>query len=235
MDFLSHREMRVIKISCVNANEIAVLSANYPHANTIMVLYVRNAKLTVKRNVSFAKNIMGMTVCKDKFVINTWYFRSSGSNSDGGSFDLVDLDGNVYWSREKDNQGQDMFSQLCHLGSYTNGELPTIVVFDSLNKRIVLLNGETGDIINVKEMTNISPLTADNIGNIYYICRTPNNIVTGIGRVSQDLSEERRLSADGDLRWQPLATEHDGTCHQLLISYWPHQDYGNYVDLFKLN
>ena len=220
MKFLSSVSVpdKLWDIAVISDSEAAAIITNM----SLVLLDISGSQLRIKTTTKVPYNIRGITKYKNKLVIS--------STDPTRSVKLIDLTGKVYWSVSSDQQGQSLFRHPWYLTSHDEGRSSTVIVTDCGNDTLTLLNGETGEVINRRQLQDKWPrgVTTDTAGNVYvgyYITRE-------VSVLSGDLSEEKiLLSRQDGLSVGPQAIVYDDKTHQLLISY----DSNDTVDSFKLS
>ena len=137
------------------------------------------------------------------------------------SVKLIDQTGKVYWSVSTDQQGLELFRRNWYLSSHVGGSAVIVTNFDN---GLVLLNGETGQVIT-RKLTQKHPVgvTTDVAGNVYV-----SYINTGeVSVFRNDLTEEKIiLTVEDGMGVCPHAIVHDNETHQLLVSFnWNDYDH----------
>ena len=177
------------------------------------------------------------------------------------SVKLIDKTGRVYWSVPSDDQisfSGDMFvtsdierntvtetdhwsvpsdDQISFSGDIfvtSDIERNTVTVTDHWNFTLTVVNGDTGDIIKIRNVEDKWPkgVTTGPSGNIYVCYYETREVAVLTG----DLAEERILLSQQDgLGHYPLAISYDKSCGQLITSYDFDSVDANSVDVFDLS
>ena len=146
-----------------------------------------------------------------------------------GSVKLIDQTGTVYWSTDTDQQGQRLFDTPWYVTCYDDRGSAAVIVSDSGNNTLTVLNADTGDVITRRQVEGKRPrgVTTDTTGNIYVFYWQTNEVAV----LSKDLSQAYVLLSKRDgLSGNPEAIVYDAADHQLLVSN--HED--SRIDCFKL-
>ena len=177
--------------------------------------------MSIKGTVSLPFAVVGIAPYKDKLLV-TSYTSPRGVK-------LIDLSGRVYWSTDTGQQGQRLFICPDYVTCYDDGGSAAVIVSDQSNNTLTVLNADTGEIINSREVKGKSPkgVTTDTFGN-FYVCYYNTDEVAVLSR---DLSQERiMLSINDGLSRGPQAINYNAVDHQLLVSYG-----SNTVDCFRMS
>ena len=223
MEFISSIKTRgrPLDITCISNQEAAVVTLQ----KSLVIINISNEQMSIKSNVTLTRGLWSIAKCKDEFAVTCPFPKPHTRNS---SVTLYDKQGKVCWSASKYHQNQALFSLPFSVSSYDAEETCIIVVSDAHMNKLISLNGETGEVINEKELRSPGCVTTDNFGNIFLCYK-------GVSVLSSDFSQERLLlSVPGDLQWGPLAMAYDSSIHKLFLSYNYAYNSGNFVDCFKL-
>lgn len=181
----------------------------------LVILSVSETQLAIKsiNTLPFIAN--AISEYKGKLVITAVYDKPP-------SVKLIDKTGKVYWSVSTDQQGYELFSRNWYLSSHVGGSAVIVTNFDY---GIVLLNGETGQIISTRKLTKKHPVgvTTDLAGNVYI-----SYVNTGeVSVFRSDLKEEKIiLTVKDGMGVCPHAIAHDSDAHRLLVSFnWNDYDH----------
>ncbi|MEW8487698.1 MAG: hypothetical protein AB2705_21155 [Candidatus Thiodiazotropha sp.] len=214
-------------IAVITDKEAVVTTLNY----SLVILDISGSQLSIKTTTQLPYDVHGISKYNNKLVVT-----SPGSNP--ASVKLIDQTGRVYWSVSSDQQGQPLFSRPEYVSSPGNGRSTTVIVTDTGNNTLTLVNGGTGEVITrhqLKQGKHPKGVTTDSDGNVY-VCYYWTNWVAVL---SGDLSEEKILLSEQDgLSGSPKAIVYDDEAHRLIISYdtpgffrWG----SNQVDVFQLS
>ena len=219
MTFLSSVSVpgRVWDIAVVNDTE--ALATVYC---SIVLLGISSSQLHIKSVSPVTYDLLGISKYNDKFIVTCSEFNP-------GAVKLIDRTGKVYWSISEDPEKQPLFNNPLNVGILSNGRSSTVIVTDLGSQMLTLLNGDTGQIINRRQVQGRDPrgVTIDSDNNVY-VCYTCTHEVAVL---SEDLSGERiLLSMENGLNRLPQGIVYDETANQLIISYSCY----NSVDIFKL-
>ena len=211
-------------IAVISEREAVVTTNN----NSLIILDISGSQLSIKTTTQLSYNVGGISRYNDKLVVTSSY-------STPPSVKLIDQTGRVYWSVSSDQQGRPLFSKPWYVSSPGDGRSSTVIVTDWGNHTLTLLNGDTGEIINRRQLKGKDPngVTADSAGNIYVCYRVTSEVAV----LSGNLSEEKiLLSAKDGLRYLPKAIVCDDEAHQLTISYYGQFPSGcDDIDCFQLS
>ena len=143
----------------VTGDREAVVSV--PDESQLYILVVSDQQLSVRRTVKLSFSVVGIATCRDRLVVTS--LRPSPSVK------LIDQRGKVYWSTSTDQQGQQLFSEPYYVSCYDDGRSSTVIVTDSSNHTLTLLNSDTGDVISRHQVEGKGPrgVTTDTAGNIF--------------------------------------------------------------------
>ena len=190
---------------------------------SLVLLQISGNQLHSKGTTKVPYDVRGIAKHKDKLIVS--------SDSPTSSVKLIDLTGKVYWSVSSDQRGQSLFSHPWYLTSNDEGRPSTVIVTDWDNDTLTMLNGETGEITNKRQLQKKkgpTGITTDTSSNVY-VCYFMRDEVSVL---SDDLSVEKiLLSTEDGLRGKPQSIIYNDKIQQLLISY---QD-KDIVDSFKLS
>ena len=145
-------------------------------------------QMTVKSSIELEYDVRGIASYVDKLIVTcpTTYFPS---------IKLIDQTGRIFWSVSTNLQGQELFKAPNYVSECNReGGNLTVVVSDSRNNTLTLLNAETGEMIATRRLKgNAKPqaICMDNSGLIY-VCNLGTHQVFVL---SADLSEEAALLA----------------------------------------
>ena len=211
--------------------DIAVISDKQSAVTTVtkllVILDISGSHLSIKATTPLSYDVHGISKYNDKLVVTS-------PDSKPPSVKLIDQTGRVYWSVSSHQQGQPLFSRPWYVNSPGDGRSSTVIVTDWSNNTLMLLNGDTGEVITrrqLKERKDPLGVTTDSSGNVY-VCYSGTSEVAVL---SEDLSEEKSLlSGQNGLSGQPQAIVYDDEAHQLIISYWNILGCNN-VDRFQLS
>ena len=191
--------------------------------NLILDISEKDVKIKGKLKLPFIA--AAIEPYKDKLLVASWNTSPRGAK-------LVDRDGQVNWSTDKDQQGDELFSVPRFLTCHDDGGSATLIVSDSGNDTLTALNADTGDIIARRKVEGKGPkgVTTDINGNIY-VCFFETNEVAVL---TKDLSKEKVLLSESDgLGNHPQGIAYSAGDNQLLLSY-NHDGPKNSVDCFTL-
>ena len=212
-------------IAVINEREAVVTTANN---NSLVILYISGSQLSIKTTTPLSYDVGGISRYYDKLVVTSPYSKPS-------SVKLIDQTGRVYWSLSSDQQGQPLFRWPRYVSSPGAGRSSTVIVTDSGNHTLTLLNGDTGNVITRRQLKGKYPsgVTADSAGNFYVCYRGTSEVAV----LSGNLSEEKiLLSAKDGLGDLPRIIVCDDEAHQLTIFYCGQYNSGcDDIDSFQLS
>ena len=214
-------------IAVTGDGEAVVSCENEPK---LLILGISDGKLSIKSTVKLCFKVYGITPYKDKLI-------ATCPSTKPPSVKLIDLTGRVYWSTDTDQKRSTFFTRIFHnpnffhtpwyVTCYDDKDSAAVIVSDSNNDTLTLLNADTGDVITRRQVDRKGPkgVTTNTVGNIYVRYYNTDEVAV----LSKDLSKEKILLFGNDvLSWFPQAIVYDSVDHQLLISYC------NCVSCFKL-
>ncbi|MEW8548341.1 MAG: hypothetical protein AB2693_32965, partial [Candidatus Thiodiazotropha sp.] len=201
------------------------------HSKSLVMLGISGSQLRIKTTTQLSYDVFGICRYNDRLVVTSPYSYPLSS-----SVKLIDKAGGVYWSVLSDKQGQPLFNVPLYVSSPGDGRSSTVIVTDEGNHTLILLNGDTGEVITRRQLKEKYPrgVTTDSDGNVY-VCYWE---TSEMAVLSGDLSEKKiLLSRQNGLSSNPKTITYDHTTHLLTISYDPHFSFGGYdkVDRFKLS
>ena len=195
----------------------------------IYFLSIKDNKLTIKDTIRVLPRswVSDVSIHDDKFVV------TNGTRP--LSIQLIDRQGRVIWSRQKDDDGVPLMKNQVHVRMTTfieEGKLKVVIV-DGLNNRLVKLDGDTGEVAMVtklfeKDLMATAGVTHDGKGLLYVANTVNDEIYTW----NYELTEFNMvLSKDKGLRDKPSCLKYDASNDQLIVSY--EKEHRNVVDIFR--
>ena len=191
----------------------------------IYILDIKDNKVAIKDTIRVLPRrwVSDVSVHGDKFIV------ANGTRPI--SIELIDRQGKVIWSRQRDDNGVPLIKNQTHVGltSFIQEGKLKVVIVDGLNNRLVKLNGDTGEVAMVtqlfkKDLMATTRVTHDGKGLLYIVNTVNDDICTW----NNELTEcNIVLSKDKGLRDKPSCLKYDVLNDQLIVSY------GNVVDIFR--
>ena len=206
-------------IAMINDKQAVVTT----HDNSLITLDILGTKLRIRTTTQLPYDVLGLTRYNDKLIVTS-------PCSKPPSVKLISLNGRVYWSVSVNQEDQPLFTTNLYVSSHGDGTSSTVVVTDSGNGTLTLLNGNTGEVVNRHQLLEKYPrgVTTDSTGKVY-VCYWGTREVSVL---SDTLSKEKILLTRKDgLTSGPQAITYDDITCQLIISY----DIDNNIDFFKLS
>lgn len=82
---------------------------------------------------------------------------------------MIDPSGNIYWSVSSNQEIQSLFQSHFYVIRHDDGRSATIVVTDTGNRTLTLLDGDDGSVINRRQVKGKKPfgVTSETDGNVY--------------------------------------------------------------------
>ena len=192
---------------------------------SLVLLDISGRHMSIKTTTRVSYDVCGISKYGEKLVVTS-------NSPKPASVKLIDKTGRVYWSVSSDGQGQSLFKYPQYVISDIERNIVTVT--DCGNKTLIVLNGDTGDVIKRRCVKDKSPegVTTGPSGNIY-VCYYD---TCEIAVLKGDLTEERILMSQRDgLGDRPWSIAYDKSCGQLITSYgWLSSD-DNSVDVFDLS
>ena len=191
----------------VTGDREAVVS--YFNKEKLLILYISDRKMNIKRNVKLPFAVSGITSYKDKLLVTSM-------STSPASVKLIDQSGRVYWSTDTDQQGRQLLNYPEYLTYYDDGASAAVIISDN-NNILTWLNADTGDVITRRPVMVRRPkgVTTDTMGNVcvcYYM-------VGEVAVLVKDLSEEKVILSQRDgLSSLPRAIVYNAVDNQLLVS-----------------
>ena len=188
----------------------------------LLFMHISEDKLTLNRKLK-VKSPVNALACDE----NIYLFR--GSNPP--SIKKIDKTGKTLWTVNKDKFGHKLFRSACDIVcSIWNGDT-RVVASDDNAETITMLDGETGNILAVKQLQGKEPrsLATDFYGNIY-ICYAKTHEIC---MMTRNLTEDKMLLCSLlGLCPEPLAIAYDSRSEQIIVSnnLYFHRDI---VDIFQ--
>ena len=176
----------------------------------LLILDISDGKISIKRTVKLPFIVRGITAFKDKLVVT--------SSTSPPSVKMIDKSGRVYWSTNTKQHCHQLFYYPEYVTYDNDGISTAVVVSDSSNNTLTMMNADTGDVITRHKFKGKAPtgVTTDTVGNIY-VCYWQTGEVAVL---TKDLSHEKVLLSKRDgLTRCPKAIVYSAVDHQLLVSY----------------
>ena len=205
-------------IAVISDKEAVVTTVN----KSLVLLGISGSKMSINDTTSVPYDVAGISKYGEKLAVTSY-------SPNPASVELIDKTGRVYWSMPTDDQGQSLFSNPQYVTS--DIERSTVTYTDWGNNTLTVLNGDTGDVIKRRSVTDKFPrgVTTGPSGNIYVCYFTTREVAELTG----DLAEERILLSQqdglGDRSWD---IAYDKSCGQLITSYGY---FSNSVDIWELS
>ena len=170
------------------------------------------SQVSIQRMIPLPTAACGIANFKDKVVVTCPFTKPP-------SVKLVNLNGWVYWTVSKDQQGRQLFKKPWYVCCYDDGVTPTVVVTDIEKNTLTLLLAKNGTLIATRVLEgNKEPygITNDMEGNIF-VCYYGTDEVAVFTR---ELKQERiLLSRRNRLTGRPKTIVYDKFKKQLVVSY----------------
>ena len=222
-----------LKINLFNGpDKIAVISndeavCTVTPDSEIYIIDLKDNKLFIKDTIRVIPRswVSDISVHGDQFIV--------ANGTIPMSVQLIDRQGKVYWSRQRDAFGQQLLATYSRLTSFTEGGRLKIVIVAVSDNRLVKLDGETGEVLMVTQLFCSGIRTPAEIThdgeNLIFV----SNPVTGeIYSWNYGLTECNVILSDTkELRGKPSCIKYDAPNEQLLVSYGNHQT--NVIDLYR--
>ena len=196
------------------------------------------SRITLNNIVKLGFDVYGITSCGGKLIVTSI---SSNITQSTPSVKLIDTLGKVYWSVPTTNK--QVFKQPMYVGALNHDSSPTVIVTDSGNSTVTLLNAETGEIakrIRLPWSKEPQCVTTDDQNNVYlsYIGTNELVVMTDDLSAAQVLLSRRGIigrwfyegTSKMELSGRPWAIAYDPQFQQLIVSY----DNRNCLDFYKV-
>lgn len=225
--------LSTLKINLFNGPHAVAAISNDEAVCTVMpdseiyILDIRDNKLAIKDTIRVLPRswVSDVSVYGDKFIV------TNGTRS--LSVQLIDRQGMVIWSRQKDDHGVPLMKNNVRLTSFIEEGNLKIVIVDGLKKRLVKLEGDTGEVVMVtklfeKDLMATTGITHDGKGLLYVANTVNDEIYTW----NYELTEcNLVLSKAKGLRDKPSCLKYDASNEQLIVSYA--NEGRNIIDIYR--
>lgn len=195
----------------------------------IYILDIKDNKLAIKDTIRVLPRswVSDVSVYGDKFIV------TNGTRP--LSVQLIDRQGMVIWSRQKDDHGVPLMKNQMHVRwtSFIEEGNLKIVIVDGLKNRLVKLEGDTGEVVMVtklfeKDLMATAGITHDGKGLLYVANTVNDEIYTW----NYELTEcNLVLSKAKGLRDKPSCLKYDASNEQLIVSYA--NEGRNMIDIYR--
>lgn len=223
--------------------DIAVISDNLAAVSLsgrqIALINIGEDNLAVLNTLKLPFDVYGVAAYEGKIIVTSL----SNSAVPNPSVELLDTQGKVFWSVSRTRTGEQLFMFPMYVSVYEHAKSPTVIVTDSGNSTVTLLQAETGDTIKRVWLTwSNEPqcVTSDDKNNVYLSfigthevaimtedLSDSNSLLSKKGIVGSWLHEGTRQSKLGGKPW---AITFDQASQQLIVSY----DNNNNIEFFRL-
>ena len=213
----------------VISNEEAVCTVMPDHE--IYILDIKDNNLAIQDTIRVIPRRWVGDICvrDDKLIV--------ANVTNPLSVQLIDRQGSVYWSRNRDDQGLDLFRTQMRMTSIIEDGTSKVVTVDALYNRIVTLDGDTGGVVKVCKLFEKGGMaeacvTEDGKGVLF----VANILRDEIHAWNFELTESKViLSKAQGLRENPSCLKYDTANNKLIVSYYMGSiDARSVVDIFRL-
>ena len=181
-----------------NKEIIVSLWKNFCCMEQLYVLDIDSTQPSIKQTIRLRFPVRSVKVHRNKLIVSC--------QDHPPSVKLLDRTGRIYWSRNLDNSGKQLFLNPSYMTHYLETDRLRVIVTDFDKQTITKLNGDTGELIKVCHSPGKRPVgvSADASGNTYVSCKANDEIYIW----SADLTVHKRL-----------LTKKTGLCHPNYIKY----------------
>ena len=118
--------------------------------NLLRILEISTGKMKIKGTVQPPFTVACIAAYEDKLLVIAW-------STSPRSVKLIDRSGRVYWSTDTDQQGRQIFSYPRYVTCFGDGGPAAVIVSDSGNDTLTVLNADTGDVITRRHIEGKHP------------------------------------------------------------------------------
>ena len=185
---LSSLKVAITPIGVTSLSRTEVVVTMYqPFDSQLQIITMTDVKLmSVKRSINLRdfQLVLASTANGNNNLVISGI--DSGDNS---CVRMIDMDGNIIWTKVNDKNGYNLFSSQLYLTIQPGYKSDRVTVSDMERSHLVVLAANTGDVLKVcsTKERNLSYVASDRYGSIYVFDEITAKMIV----LSADLEEER--------------------------------------------